>query len=167
MKQFLKFSGLVAFVLALVAFILLLATNGVVFRYSNLISEAEGTTVLFGKTTHTALGDAVTKASPTALIGWILVILAMVILCVGVVMSLLKVKAAEKYAGLLNLVAVFALVVAGVLVFFTVLGFTGANKVDSDAVKYYHLGGGYVAAAILALLAGVVAALPVFLEKKK
>lgn len=174
MKTFLKFSGIIAFVLGLVAFILLLATVGVTFKYEGALvsasGEAAGTTVLFGKTEKIMGVEVVTKAAPTALIAWILIIVALIILCLGVVLPLLKVKALEKFAGLLNLVAVIALVVAGILLFFTVLGFTGANKVDSDAVKYYHLGAGWVVAAILAILGGVVAILPAasaFIGKKK
>ena len=173
MKKVLKFAGAFAFVLALVAFILLMATKGVTFKYegalATLSGEADGTTVLFGKTEHTVLGDVVTKAAPMALIGWILVIVAMVALLAGVVLPLVK-KDSAKLAGVLNMAAALLLVVAGVLLFFTVLSFTGANKVDSDAVKYYHLGAGWVVAAILALLGGVVALLPAcvdFLGKKK
>lgn len=174
MKKALKFAGLAAFVLALVAFILLMATNGVLFKYEGTLvsgeSSAAGTTVLFGKTEHTVLGDLVTKAAPMALIGWILIILALVALCLGVILPLLKVKGSEKLAGLLNMAAALVLVVAGVLLFFTVSSFTSANEVNKELVKYYHLGGGWIVAAILAILGGVVAVVPAcvdFLGKKK
>ena len=174
MKKFLKFSGIVAFVLGLVAFILLMATAGVTFKAEGALitasGEAAGTTVLFGKT-ETVLGvKVVTKAAPTALIAWILIIVALLALCLAIVAVLLKSKSLSKFAGLLNVCAALALVVAGVLLFFTVASFTGANDVSKEAVKYYHLGGGYVVAAILALLGGVVALLPAaseLLGKKK
>lgn len=169
MKKFLKFSGILAFVFGLVAFILLIATVGVTFKYEgalvNASGEAAGTTVLFGKT-ETVLGaKLVTKGAPLALIAWILIIVALLVLCVGIIGMLLKVKALEKHGGLLSICAALLLVVAGVLVFFTVLSFTGANKVDSDLVKYYHLGAGYVVAAILAILGGVAAVLPALAKK--
>lgn len=174
MKKFLKFSGAIAFLFGLIAFILLLATAGVTFKYStglgDITGEAAGTVVLFGKTEKSMGIEVVTKCAPNALIAWILIILALIILCLGIILPLLKVKALDKFAGLLNLVAVIALVVAGILLFFTVLGFTGANKVDSSIVKYYHLGAGWIIAAILSILGGIVAILPVcsaFLGKKK
>ena len=175
MKKALKFAGLAAFVLGLVAFILMMATVAIKFEYDagilgKITGEVEGAVVLFGKT-ETVLGvEAVTKAAPIALVGWVLIIVALVALCAGVVLPLLKVKGAEKVAGLLNLAAALLLVVAGVLLFFTVSSFCGANKVDKDFVKYYHLAGGWVVAAILAIAGGVVAVVPAcvdFLGKKK
>ena len=175
MKTFLKFSGAIAFVLGLVAFILLMATVGVYSKVGSgsvvVITEHAGTTVLFGKNEALGLGvEKVTHCAPLALIAWILVILALIILCLGVIFPLLKIKALDKFAGLLNLIAVICLVGAGILLFFAALNFAGANKVDSDNLKYFHLGGGWIVAAILAILGGVIAILPAvadFLGKKK
>lgn len=173
MKKALKFAGLAALVLGIVAFVLLMATVGVFNKVELLgkvvITNFAGTTVLFGKTEETILGNAVTKPAVTALIAWILIIVALVILLLGVILPLLKVKALDKFAGVLNLVAVCALVVAGVLLFFTVGAFTSANGVDKDSVQYFHLGAGWVVAAILSIVGGVVAILPAaadFVAKK-
>jgi hypothetical protein len=110
------------------------------------------------------------KLAWPALIGWILILVAMIILCAGVVLPLLKVKALDKFAGVLNLVAVGSLVAAGILIFFTEPAFGAANEWSSDAIKAWTLGGGYIAAGILAIVGGALAILPAavdFIGKKK
>jgi len=170
MKKYLKFAGAVAFVFALVAFILLMATVGVYSKSGSLRVDFDGIVVLFGKTESTILGNAKTELAWTGLIAWILNIVAMLILCAGVVLPLLKVKALDKFAGVLNLVAVIALVAGGILLFFSAPAFAGANGVDGDNLKYYHLAAGWVVSGILAIVGGAVAILPAvvdFLGKKK
>ena len=167
MKKYLKYSGIVALVFALVAFILLMATTGVFYKYGNTRYDYEGTVVLFGATRQTWLGETHIKPAATGLVGWILIILAMLVLIAGIVLPLLKVKALEPFAGIMNLAAVIALIVGGVLVFFSVLAFTGANDWDADNA---NLGAGWVIAGILAILGGLVAILPAavaFIGKKK
>lgn len=167
MKKYLKFSGVVACLFALVAFILLMATTGVYFKYGSTQYNFAGTTVLFGATEKTWLGDVVTKAAWTGLVGWILIIVAMVILLLGIILPLLKVKAIEKFAGVLNLVAVFALVAGGVLLFFSKGAFCAANEWSADDA---HLGAGWIIAGILSILGGVCAIVPTavdFVGKKK
>lgn len=110
------------------------------------------------------------KLAWPALIGWILVLVAMIILLAGVVLPLLKVKALDKFAGVLNLVAVASLVTAGILIFFTEPAFGAANEWSEDAIKAWTLGGGYIAAGILAIVGGALAILPAavdFIGKKK
>ena len=170
MKKVLKFSGVIALVLAIVAFILLMATTGVYYQYKGSDTRVlyAGTTVLFGNDKETWLGTAHTSLAPTALIGWILIVVAMIIVALGVILPLLKVKALDKFAGLLNLVAVVAFIVAGVLLFFTVPAFISAN--GGDNTDYFHLGAGWVIGAILAIAAGAFAILPAaaaFIGSKK
>lgn len=162
MKTFLKFAGLISAVLALVAFILLLASNALIYTYGNVSVSVPGTDVLFGHPTN--IYDY--KPAATALIAWILVIIAFIILVLNFVLPLLKVKALEKFSGILNLVAVGALVVAGILLFFTQGVYSAAND---DGFKDYKLTFGYVFAAILLLVAGIISFLPTAfaLTKKK
>ena len=167
MKKYLKYSGIVACLFALVAFILLMATTGVFYKYGNTQYNFAGTTVLFGAKEETWLGESVTKLAWTGLVGWILVIVAMLILIAGVVLPLLKIKTLEPFAGVLNLVAVGALIAAGILVFCSRAAFCGANEWSTDNAS---LGAGWVIAGILAILGGVCAILPAavdFLGKKK
>ncbi len=164
MKKFLQFSGIIAAVLAIVAFILLMATNGAVYKAGNSQYNYPGTLVLFG-----GKMDYVNyKLAATGLIGWILILVAIVILLAGFILPLLKVNALEKFAGILNLVAVIALVVGGILLFFSAAAFHGAN--DSVTSEKTALGVGWVFAAILAIVAGAIAILPAVMDligKKK
>lgn len=167
MKKYLKFSGIVAAVFALVAFILLMATTGVFYKYGNSQYNYAGTTVLFGAEEQTWLGTVKVKPAATGLIGWILIIVALVIILLGIILPLLKVKALEKFAGVLNLVAVAALITAGILLFFSKGAFCSANEWNADDA---HLGAGWVIAAILAIVGGACAILPAavdFVGKKK
>lgn len=170
MKKFLKYSGIIAAILAIVAFILMLACPAV--RSGDDI-VAKGTTVLFGKKeTSTVLGvtfTGETKLAWSALVGWIFVIVALIILLLGIILPLVKVTALEKFAGVLNLVAVVLLIVAGVFAFISLSVFCTANGLDSVPEKW-SLGAGWVIAGILAIVGGVVAILPAVVDligKKK
>ena len=158
MKKVLPFAGLIAFVLALVALILMLATNGVIVTSGNLQVNYAGTTVLFGKTESTILGDVVTKPSVLALIGFILLVVGLLAACAGVLGGLLKVKALQKLGGLLALVAAGCFLVAGIFMFLAVPTFYGAN--DANVPDGAALGAGWVIGAILNLVAAAFAALP-------
>ena len=174
MKTLLKFSGFISLVLVIVAVILLMATPGITYTVTLLgktsTTTVEGTTVIFGKTeSATALGFTVsstTHPSVLALIGWILMVAGALLVCTAIVLPLIK--KGEKFAGLLNLVAVIALVVAGVFVFIAVPTFCSANGADS-VPEGMALGAGWVVAAILAIAGGAFAILPAaadFLSKK-
>lgn len=166
MKTFLKFSGAIAAVLAIVAFILTLATNAVVYSYGNTSVSYAGTWVTFGHTESTLLGDVTYKLSWSALLAFIFAIVAIVILCAGVILPLLKVTALDKFAGILNLVAVILLVIAGVFVFIAFPTWVSANEGTTDNGA---LGAGWVIAGILYIVGGCIAIAPAlanFLSKK-
>ena len=169
MKKVLQFSGVISAALALVAIILLLATPAI--RVTGVFSEGTiaGTVALFGEKSE-VLGKAVTvyKPSVLALIGWILALVGFLVVTCGVVLPLLKVKKIEKFAGVMNLVAVVTLVLAGVFAFLVVPTFASANGANST--NGLSIGAGWVIAAILEIAAGAFAILPAaidFLGKKK
>ena len=167
MKKFLKFSGICAFLLALVAFILMMATPAVMYKGDDVI--AKGIVAIFGSKDKVAMFTVETKPAWSALLAWIFVLVDLLVLCLGVVLPLLKVKKIEKFAGLMNLCAVVLLVLAGVFMFITTPVFYNVNGVDS-VPSNVALGAGWVIAGILAILAGVVAILPAvadFAGKKK
>ncbi len=169
MKKVLKFAGLAACVLALVAFILLMATKSLILK-DNSGTWYSGISAVFGGGRGAVLGyegDAKATLAWTALLAWIFVLVSMIILALGVILPLLKVKALDKFAGVLNLAAVALLVTAGVLTFFTVPAFAGANDIKAEN---WNLGAGYIVAGILAILGGLIAIAPAavdFLGKKK
>lgn len=168
MKKALKFSGLVAAVLATLAFILMMFTPAIVCEGPVFGGHYEiaGTVAIFGKSKGFALGEAAVFCNsdgvipPTwsAIIAWILMMAAVVILLLGVILPLFKVKALTKFAGLLNLIVVIALVVAGIFMFIQVPTFLGTTG-RSDA-SGYALGAGWIISAIVAIVAGVCAILP-------
>lgn len=164
MKVVLKFSGIISAVLAIVAFILLLATPGVKYTASVALlgsgtAEVAGTACIFGGT------DAKYASTWAGLLAFILVIVALVILCAGIILPLLKVKALDKFAGVLNLVAVVSLIVAGIFAFCIVAAFKAANGDASGSIANlasasYSIGAGWVISGILLIAAGVFAVLP-------
>ena len=170
MKKFLQFSGIIAAVLAIVAFILLMATPAIM---SGNDVVAKGLTVIFGKTesTSTIIGTftSETKLAWSGLLAWLFVLIAMLILLAGVILPLLKVKALEKFAGILNLVAVCLLVVAGIFAFISLAVFCSANGLK-NVPEQWTLSAGWVIAGILAIAGGVIAILPAAMDligKKK
>ena len=158
MKKVLPFAGLIAAVLAIVGLILMLATNAVIVTSGNLQVNYAGTTVLFGKTESTILGDVVTKPSVLALIGFILLAVGLLAACASVLGGLLKIKALAKLGGLLMLVAAGCFLVAGIFMFLAVPTFYSAN--DANVPDNASLGAGWVIGAILNLVAAAFAALP-------
>lgn len=160
MKTFLKFSGIFALIVAVVAFILVMATPAIsILIIGNTYNNIAGTSVLFGET---AFGMQVWNPSPLSLIAWILLIVALLLLVFGALLPFLKVKSLNKFAGLLNIIAVVALVVAGIFIFITVPAFYGAQGLNVSASA--ALGAGWVIAGILSIAAGVLAIAPAFAD---
>ena len=157
MKKFLQFSGLIAAGLALAAFIFLLAGAGLVYRSNNSAYYVPGTIVIFGGDLKMSILTLECAPAATALIAWIFVLLGMLALIAISILPLLKVKALDKFAGLITLCAAGLLFVAGILLFFSKAVFTGAN---SNIFDDYLLSFPHVFAAILAIGAAGVAALP-------
>lgn len=171
MKKALQFSGLIAAVLAIVSFILLLTTPALNYTGALVQGDVDGAIVLFGqeKSADFIIFSATSKTNPsvTALIAWILVIVAVLGLIVGFVLPMAK-KDLGKAAGMLNLCAAICLVVAGILLFFTVPTFVSANS-NNGSTDGWTLLGGWVVAAILAIVAGACALAPTianFVSKK-
>ena len=173
MKKVLQFAGLISLVLAAVAFILMLATPAIVLTSGNTQYIYKGTVALFGSKESTNIAGLITLTSETkpsvlALIGFILLVVGLIIVLLGVILPLLKVNALEKFAGVLNLVALVCFVLAGVFMFLVVPTFFAANEVDVP--KSASIGAGWVIGGILAILGGAFAILPAaaaFLGKKK
>ena len=157
MKKFLQFSGLIAAALALAAFIFLMAGSALVYRNNNSAYYVPGTIAIFGGDLKMSILTLECSLAAPALIAWIFVLLSMLALIVVSVLPLLKVKALDKFAGLITLCAAGLLLVGGILLFFTKVAFTGAN---SNVFDDYHLAFPFVFAAILCLGAAGVAALP-------
>ncbi len=174
MKKVLKFAGLISAVLALIGFILIMATPVAAYHDSNANAYFGGLNAIFATGKCQASGGGISiavdfdgKLAWSALLAWIFVLVALLILVAGIVLPLLKVKALDKFAGVLNLVAVCLLVVAGIFVFISKATFWAANKYDGGD---YSLGIGWIFAGIFFLLAGAIAIAPAavdFLGKKK
>ena len=166
MKRVLQFSGVISALLGIVALILMMATPALRISGDFILFKTQydlpGTAAIFGGT------DYEWKLAVLGLLGWILALVGVVVVLCGVILPLLKVKGIEKFAGLMNLVAVACLVVAGVFMFLVIPSFAGANfDGHTDGLS---IGAGWVIGGILAIAAGAFAILPMaadFLGKKK
>lgn len=162
MKKYLKYSGLCAAVLAIVAFILVMVGQSIVYAHDGDIDGiASAAEMIFGGTRGSGVLVVKVNLAATALIGWILLLAGMLIVIAGVVLPLLKVRALEKFAGVLNLVAVGAMVTAGILFLFSKPAWQSANP---DLAQFIPdeagLSANFVIGAILSIVAGAVAILP-------
>lgn len=168
MKKVLTYSGLIACVLALVSFVLLMATPAVSY---NIIGgktlEISGIYGIFGGTKNDLLKT--TYNLPWAgLLAWIFALVAMVALVLTAVLPLCKVDLVKDHAKTVNLVAAAVLVLSGVFTFLEVVAFEGANA-DKGFDKG-NLGVGWIISGILLIVAGVFVLLPTIMalvEKKK
>ena len=172
MKKVLQFSGLISLVLAVVAFILMMASPAVVYTSGSSTVSFAGTLAIFGGEVDLAqavvLGASEAKVAVMGLLAWILVLIGMVIVLCGIILPLLKINALEKFAGLLNLIAVVCFVLGGIFMFIVVPSFFGA--VGNSAPDGTGIGAGWVIGGILAIVAGAFAILPAamdFISKKK
>ena len=177
MKKLFKFAPLCALLLAIVAFILLLAGQALVHDYQVLGQSMHdfysGPVVLFGQGDAAVLGTSVKyaaddgiKSAWNAILAFIFIIVALAALILSSIMVFVKIKAIEKFGGIIALVAGGLLLVGGIFMFFTKDAFASANDAQLDG---YALGAAWVIGAILAILGGVVSALPAVLalvEKK-
>jgi len=164
MKKVLKFSGICAAVLVLVAFILQLASSSIhistdFFGYT-ISGDVSGTAGTFGS------GNA--SATWSAIIAFVLLIVSFVIFVCGAVLPLANVHTLDKVLGILNLVAVVCAILAGIFLFIEVPCYAGANGFNTT--DGMGLGVGWVFAGILSILGGVVGILPAvfdFIGSKK
>ena len=171
MKKFLKYTGICSFVLALIAFILMLGTDSLVYNYKegafSVSTSISGTLGVFGGT-YSLMGLSTTcNATWSAIIAFILIVVAMIILLAGFILPLLKIHTLDKVAGILNFVAVIALLVAAIFLFIELPCFASAN--GGGDYSGWSLGAGWIVAGILCLLAGLLSVLPAifdFLGKK-
>ena len=172
MKKIAKHLGLISFILAIVAFVLLMVSHGLVNNGEYVSSWYSGMAVIFGKGDACLGGFGINVVSQvevevawSALLGWIFVLVAAVIYLIGFALPLLKVKALVKFSGLLNLIAAGLAIVGGVFLFLTVSTFAAAQGWSN--ADGWSLGVGWVIAAILAIVAGVVALIPMAADFKK
>ena len=179
MKTLLKYSGIISAVLAIVAFILLLATPALSYTVASnfssdkSVTEVAGTLAIFGGEQKMFLGTFKWYPTWAGLLAFIFIIVALIILICAIILPLLKVKALDKFAGALNLVAVISLILAGIFAFCIVAAYKAANGDASGAgfltTASYSIGAGWVIAGILSIVAGVFAVLPAatdFISKK-
>ena len=173
MKKVLKYTGVISLVLSIGALILMMATSAVTYTgqvagYSKT-NSIPGVVGIFGGTEYE-------YNTPWAgLISWILLLLAIMILILGVLIPILKVKGLTKFAGVLNICAVCLLLVAGLFMFFEKSAWLAVNGDLSFSAfggltsGTYALGVGWIIAGVVAITSGVFALLPAvadFLSKK-
>ena len=159
MKQFLKFSGLIALGLALVGFILMMATPAIKYNGNTV---ADGTDVIFGKTMY---GQQILKLSVLDLFAWILVLLGMLALVFVTILMFAKKDLYAKLGNLFGIIVAIAFILAAVFMFFTIPTFFSANG-GGNVPDGTTLGVGWIIGAILIILAGGLSLLPVIMKKK-
>ena len=151
MKSLVKFSGLCAAVLALVTFILMLATPAItgsnIGGFGN--GEVAGTLAIFGNENYTLAWSG--------LLAWIFVLVAMLALCAVSVLPLLGIKALEKFENLILCVSAGLLLVGAIFMFVVVPAFWGANSSVLNVTG--NVGAGWIVGAILDIIAACGAAL--------
>ena len=159
MKKLAKLAPLCGAVLAVVAFILVMATPALTMDAFGGKIEIAGTSAIFGETT-TLLGKTIQVYNPSwaALIGWILLIVAFVVLVLSTCGELLGVKALKGLNKLFNIIGACSLIVAAILLALVVPTFMGANDMSGEGMG---IGAGWVIAVILSGLGGLGALLPV------
>ena len=165
MKKFLEFAGLCALGLAIVGFILMMATPAVAAMNGNNVSYLPAVEALFGTENSQALWPG--------LVSWILVLVALVGGIVIFVLPLLKIDLFGKMSDLVSLILCGLLVVAGVLLFFESAAYQAAlndatsgwgGAIASTLGVTYAVGAGWIVGGILLICAGAVAGLPAILR---
>lgn len=165
MKTLLKLSPLCALVLSIGSFVLLMVTPALTNTYTVLgktISDFYSAfAVIFGKGQASLLNvliDFEGTLAWSALLAWIFIGAAALLLLVSTIGSFLKSKSAKKFSGLVALLSAGLLLAGGIFLFFTKAAFYGANGLSTN--DPYQLGAGWIVSAILALVGGLFSLLP-------
>ena len=182
LKKLFKYAPICALVLAIAAFIFMMAAHSLEYHASGSLGSGaawfSGAAVIFGKgpmwSSVSILGfggsgDGTFEGTLAwnALLAFIFFIVALIALLVSAVSVFVKINVLEKFGGIIALVAAGLLLVGGIFLFFTLASFSAANEWNS--VSGWNLGFGWVFAGSLAILGGVVSAFPAVLaliEKK-
>ncbi|MCR5349512.1 MAG: hypothetical protein K6E20_00820 [Acholeplasmatales bacterium] len=167
MKNFLKYSGIIACVLALVAFIMVCACDAM--KTETTVLGKTYTTKTSGMDAIFAKGDCDGADKALAgLFGFIFLLVAMVATIVGVVLPLIGKNMDAKIAGIINIAAAVLFILGGILILCTKNSWCDANdleelKDDIDLTVEYAIAG------VLAILAGCCCLAPAaadFMDKK-
>ena len=149
-----KFGALIGFVLGLVGFILVSVTDAIKVDLGML---GEGSVAA----KHILFGADNSKVVAVELIGWVLGLIALLLLLVLVIGQLAKVEAINKLGGILGLGVGCALILAGVLAFFVVPAYMGTYGLSGNG---YGIGAGWVIGGVLMVCGGALAVLPKFVK---
>ena len=177
MKKLLKFAPLCALLFGIVAFVLMMVTHPLVSESTVLGAKVESwysaTAVLFGKGQSCIASGSSSLISSfegnpawNAILAFIFMIVGLLALLVSALTVFVEIKPLEKFGGIIALAAAGLLLVGGIFLFFAVPAFAGANEFNADG---WNLGAGWIVAAILAIVGGLVSACPAVLaliEKK-
>jgi len=165
MKTLLKLSPLCALLLSIGSFVLLMVTPALTNTYTvlgkTITDFYSAFAVIFGKGQASLLSVLVDYEGTlawSALLAWIFVGAAALLLLISFIGALLKNKSAKKFSGLIALLSAGLLLAAGIFLFFTKAAFYGANGLSTN--DSYQLGAGWIIAAILALAGGLFSLLP-------
>ena len=163
LKKILPFTGLIAAVLAIVTLILMMACPvGVYTASSGDKSYVSGIAAIFGETKELGFGISSTiKLGWAGLLGWILIVVAILALIVAAVLQFVL-KKKPQLGSILAIVAGVCAIVAGIFCFCGLAAVNSANVTEVSGTKIYmfndyNLGAGWVIAGILGLCAGGVA----------
>ena len=153
MKKFLEISGFVALLVAIVGFVLMMATPAIVTKDADVLIT--GTEAIFG--------SKYTEPATLALLAWIFGLLAILVLAAALILPLLKVKVLDKYIGFINLGICLFFVLVGIFMFCVRASWANSN------INAGYIGAGWVIGGILFFVAGGVLMLPAILSlvKKK
>lgn len=160
MKSLKKIFEVSALVLTIITLVLMLtctsvAWSGSIFGFT-IGTSASGVVGIFG--------DEGIKASWTAIIAFVLLIVVALALIASIALSLTS-KKSVKVSNLIAFVSTIALIIAGILIFCEVSTFRSANSISETAKL--SLGSGWAIAGILAICAAALTALSVFVKVKK
>ena len=155
MKNYLKYTGVCAAILALVSFILILCTTAI--KSDTLLGDIDGEDALFGFKILTVEY----KGATAGIFGFVLLLASIILLAVGAILPALN-KHFNGLAGLLNLIA------AGIFIICTKNSWYDVNKDNiASAKSAFELSVTYGVAGAISIVAGCIASLPAINDFKK
>lgn len=161
MKKYAKYLNLLTSILLIVSIVLMLACTGITgistvgipgIIETDFHVEISGITVLFGGTITDARIQV--HSSPLALIGFILTLVGLILICLLTVLKLIKGEESKNIDMIILCGALFALI-GGIFTSLTKISFVNTNDFFDKA----SLSGGYITAAILAIVAGIISSI--------
>lgn len=158
MKTYSKYFNFVSTLLLIASIILMVASKGFIVK-EHTDYYIRGSQIVFGGQALAGIsGPEGVKASPIALLGFILILAALIAIYIAGTLKMLRENKAGKVYSLILLAAAFVAIIGGIMLFSCKTNYFTTNGSSAEDAKQYKMSAGWIISGIAAILGGVCSA---------